>query len=73
MIVAVLDDGAPLFAHQALGVDGQGRDKRQQEGEDDFLHSLDMNWLRLGKYGFFLLVLQMESDSFRKGKGADCG
>jgi hypothetical protein len=34
---------------------------------------LDVDWLRLGKYGFFLLVLQMESDSFGKGKGADCG
>ena len=39
LAVFVVENGAPLFAHQVLGVYGQGCDEHQQEGENNLLYS----------------------------------
>jgi hypothetical protein len=40
----------PLFAHQVLGIYGQGCDKHQHPGENDFLYSSDKDWLKVITY-----------------------
>jgi hypothetical protein len=39
LAVFVVEDSAPLFSGQTLGMNGQGCDKHQHPGEKDLLHS----------------------------------
>jgi len=57
LAVFFVEDGASLFARQALGLYCQDRDKHQRSGENNLLHSSDKDFrylLRLHKEGFFI-------------------